>query len=418
MGFGGTGGGSSSIAGATDAAISSPNGGQLLAYNSSLGKWQNKTVASGGSGSTELGEYATFTWDGTTATAIVQADGSAISSGSTPAAVLQAAVTACGNAGGGLVRVTSSAGAIPINQSITMAQFTGLIGSGAWWSQGNVISGTVLVASGSLGSGDAIIKAGTGSTATLGVAIIGMGLDGNNQTMGWHTLNANCPIMLDCVVVNGSPICVWFESSIAPNPLPGGGFGANCLRCIISGSAVAGATVTCVKSSGVGATDGHISDCTFHIRAGGVGADVAGGWVIGGCHLTGTSVTTADVVLNGANSVLVGNYFDTAKAGHNVVINQPFCVVSSNYVLNGGANTLGTSCIQINSLKGTVTNNVLDTNNVGYGITTNGTGAPGGGVVTGNYCSGIACFVDSTGNTVPTTSTNSTYVAGNVFTSS
>lgn len=43
MSFGGSGGGGGSIAGSSDAALSSPANNQVLSYNSGVGKWQNKT---------------------------------------------------------------------------------------------------------------------------------------------------------------------------------------------------------------------------------------------------------------------------------------------------------------------------------------------------------------------------------------
>jgi hypothetical protein len=46
MGFGG-GGGSSSISASTDVALSNPANGQVLTYNSSLGKWQNAASVAG-----------------------------------------------------------------------------------------------------------------------------------------------------------------------------------------------------------------------------------------------------------------------------------------------------------------------------------------------------------------------------------
>lgn len=52
MGFGGSGGGGGSIAGASDAAISGPTNGQVLSYNGTTGKWQN--TAGGGVDTSKL----------------------------------------------------------------------------------------------------------------------------------------------------------------------------------------------------------------------------------------------------------------------------------------------------------------------------------------------------------------------------
>ena len=47
MGFGGSGGGSNgNIAGSTDVALNSVANDQVLAYNTSVSKWQNKTLTS------------------------------------------------------------------------------------------------------------------------------------------------------------------------------------------------------------------------------------------------------------------------------------------------------------------------------------------------------------------------------------
>lgn len=48
MSFGGGGGGSSSISASTDVALSNPADGQVLAYNATLGKWQNAVAPAGG----------------------------------------------------------------------------------------------------------------------------------------------------------------------------------------------------------------------------------------------------------------------------------------------------------------------------------------------------------------------------------
>lgn len=45
MSFGG-GGGSSSISGSTDVALSNPSTGQVLGYNGTIGKWQNVATVS------------------------------------------------------------------------------------------------------------------------------------------------------------------------------------------------------------------------------------------------------------------------------------------------------------------------------------------------------------------------------------
>lgn len=47
MSFGGGGGGSGSIAGSSDAALSSPQDNQVLSYNSTTSKWVNRTISSG-----------------------------------------------------------------------------------------------------------------------------------------------------------------------------------------------------------------------------------------------------------------------------------------------------------------------------------------------------------------------------------
>ena len=51
MSFGGGFGGSSSIAGATDAFMSNPQNGQVISYNSSIAKWNNTTPPAAGSSS-------------------------------------------------------------------------------------------------------------------------------------------------------------------------------------------------------------------------------------------------------------------------------------------------------------------------------------------------------------------------------
>lgn len=48
MGFGGSGSGSGSIAGSSDAALSNPQESQVLAYNATTSKWTNSASAGGG----------------------------------------------------------------------------------------------------------------------------------------------------------------------------------------------------------------------------------------------------------------------------------------------------------------------------------------------------------------------------------
>lgn len=394
--------GGGGIANANDVALNNPADGQMLAYTAALAKWQNYNP-------TPAHCYATFVWDGTTATARKQLDNSLIASGSTPATVLQAAVTAAGNAGGGFVALSS--GTIPISAPIVMPANTGLFGMASVVSNTSspTVNGTVLKASGSLTTTDAIIEVGDSVNTVAGVILINLGLDGNNQAMCWHSINGNCPQLQNCMVINGNPICLWFESTKAPNPFPGGGFGARVIGCSINGGSGGG---TCLKASGTGCTDGIIANCSMNIKSATVGCDVGGGWIIVGSHLTGNTTTTATIILNGANCIVTGNYLDTAKAGYNLVINQPMCAVTGNYILNGSG-TL--HCVQVVSSQCTITGNVLDTNAAGYGIVWNGlfTSLPKG-AFSNNYCSGLDCFVDKNNTTMPATNTATCYIAGNV----
>jgi hypothetical protein len=143
---------------------------------------------------------------------------------------------------------------------------------------------------------------------------------------------------------------------------------------------------------------------------------VAGGWLITGCHITGNLSTTSLVTLNGANSMVVGNYLDTAKSGYCLTLNQPKCVVSGNYILNGQD---GATCIRIQSAKCAITGNVLDTKGGGYGISWNGTASnPPTGSISSNFCIGLQCLVDNSNNAIPSTDTADSYVAGNTASSS
>lgn len=45
MGFGGSGGGSNSVSGATDVALNNPTGSEVLTYDSSSSKWKNSNTA-------------------------------------------------------------------------------------------------------------------------------------------------------------------------------------------------------------------------------------------------------------------------------------------------------------------------------------------------------------------------------------
>lgn len=370
---------------------------------------------------------AAFTWDGLTATARRNdGTGTVISSGSNASTVLNAAIAAVAvGPRGGSVSVFSSAPVIPITAPVRLLDFVGLIGGGAAYTNtiaNQVVGNAVLQATGSgMTTANAVIEtngtsAGSGGHTNQGSSIWGLGIDGNNQSMGWHSINANAPQISKGVVVHGAPYGIWFESDIAPNPLPGGGFAAVVDRVVMHGSSGGGLGVAVIKASGQGATDGHIRGCTMHTSQTPIGCDIGGGWEITGSnHLTGTTTTTALVILNGANSICVGNYLDTAKAGNNIIVNQPKCVVVGNYILNGGATSQANACIQLNSAKGVIQGNFLDTSGVGYGIRHSGVGVPAGGIVAMNHSNGVAngAFIDSAGTPVPATSTASTYVAGN-----
>ena len=56
MGFGGSGGGSGSIAGSSDVALSSPANDQVLTYDSTSAKWVNKAAAGGTGGSVTIAD--------------------------------------------------------------------------------------------------------------------------------------------------------------------------------------------------------------------------------------------------------------------------------------------------------------------------------------------------------------------------
>ena len=63
MGVGGAGsGGSGSISGSTDAALSNPQQSQVLAYNASTSKWTNSAPSGGGNGYVRYVYYTGSSW--------------------------------------------------------------------------------------------------------------------------------------------------------------------------------------------------------------------------------------------------------------------------------------------------------------------------------------------------------------------
>ncbi len=63
MGFGGSGsGGSSSISGSSDAALSNPQQSDVLAYNATTSKWTNSTPSGGGNGYVRYVYYTGSSW--------------------------------------------------------------------------------------------------------------------------------------------------------------------------------------------------------------------------------------------------------------------------------------------------------------------------------------------------------------------
>lgn len=56
MGFGGSGGGSSSIASSTDVALSSPSDSEVLTYDSATAKWKNKAPSGGAGGAVTIAD--------------------------------------------------------------------------------------------------------------------------------------------------------------------------------------------------------------------------------------------------------------------------------------------------------------------------------------------------------------------------
>lgn len=59
MGFGGSGGGSGSVAGSSDVALNNPADSQVLSYNASTSKWKNATITQGGGATAGFVYYTT-----------------------------------------------------------------------------------------------------------------------------------------------------------------------------------------------------------------------------------------------------------------------------------------------------------------------------------------------------------------------
>lgn len=356
-----------------------------------------------------VSEYALIEYDGTTTAARRIADGAVITQGSNAGSVINAALQAASGTGGGIVRL--DAVTIPLTVNITVPARTGLVGHHTYDRHSQTVRGTVLKASG-LASTNAVIRAGVTNAATEGITIEGIAVDGNSQSHTVHTMNCTDLRLVNCTFIRGTDKNVWIESDVAPDD---GGVAANIIGCMIRTTQADG---TGLYTSGVGATDGIITGSRILNNT--VGANLWGGWIMTACHVTGNMSSTANVIASAPQVQLVGNYFDSAGSGSNVVLNSHSHVVVGNQIFNHGDTTHTTVVgIALNGERHTISGNTFrmtDASTAAYGIRKNDNTVPRG-VYVPNFMStdggpGV-CFAKLNGTEMPPTDDANTYIAGN-----
>lgn len=368
---------------------------------------QMQTVTSASEATAQRATYAAVVPSGSSYVARKLSDGTQISTGSNAATVIQAAVDSAVAAGGGLVQL--AAVTYPISTGITLGVRTGLIGQHTYNRHTNTCTGTVLQSNG-LGATAAVVSAGVSGSATEGVLLQNIAVDGNSQSYAVHTVNCTDLRLINCTFLRGTQRCVYIESTISPD---NGGVAANIHGCMIRTTASGG---TGLYIDGTGATDGILT--ASRILNNTVGVRLWGGWIVSGCHITGNTSTTANIEIgSGATQCeIVGNYLDTAGSGSNLVLNGHSHVVTGNQIFNHDATTV--VGIALNGVRNTVTGNTfrMQAATTAYGMqkadNTLPTGVYGPNFMSTDGSAGI-CFAYSNGTAVPSTDTANTWVQGN-----
>lgn len=365
-----------------------------------------------------VSRYAIVEYAGALCAARRVSDGSIISESGDVTAVINAALTDATRKG--VVELDCATVPIAANQQIVPTVGSGLIGRHTYDRHTNAVYGTVLQATGTWTSTNAVIRTGVTGTATEGIVLEGIAVDGASKCHTVHTLNCTDLRIINCTLIRGTDKNVWIESTLSPDD---GGVATKIQGCMIRTTAAGG---TGLYVAGTGATDGILTATTVLNNT--VGIQIWGGWnVTGGCHITGNSSSTANILIgSGATQVqIVGNYLDSAGSGANLVCNGHSHTITSNQIfnhgtaaspatlvvgiaLNGDRNTIGqntfrmTDCITGHGIQ-------KDDNTVtGFG----GTYGPNNMTTDGSTIG--ECFAYANGTAVPATNTGSLWIQGNI----
>lgn len=371
MSFNPGGGGSSTLSGDSDVALSNVANNQVLTYKSGIGKWQNATL-SGVAGAPLV--PAAFVYQSGGQTIAVKQDGTTISSLATTAAnnvtVINAAITAIagngtqtnGGDGGGGGGVQLSAQQYQVNASIVMQYGVSLFGTMTAFDRGGPVynaakattNGTTLKA---VADSIDIIQFGaqtTGSGVHLatnphGAYVSQMQIDGHGQNSitGIHILDTTDPHVFQ-VTVSDCLIGINVDSTQAPNS-------GGTVACKIIQTDLVGCDTGININGSQGGTDGEITSCRL-LNSQVVAINMQkGGWQITQCHFTAGH---QHISATAAGTMISNNYFDTSGSDPQITTATGCVSIVGNYFIPATA----TVSIQMtgNGYRSVVANNTLN----------------------------------------------------------
>lgn len=364
MSFGGGGGGSSSISSSTDVALSNPANGQVLGYNTTLGKWQNQTISSG------TGQQIPdiFVYQSSGNSIAISKSGTVVSSQSTSATnnvtVIQAAIDAVATStstlgAGGAVLIDR--GVWDLSASLNLKYGVSLYGQlGSWhdnWSGANLF-GTILRPTSAVGSG-ATIQCGVAASGTRlatnphGSWIMSLAIDGSNNSAGMGIYWLDCSYTrTQNVFIRNFASGIRFTGNVGQSggPTTGSSLDNMVYDCTISACAYG------IKVDGVASTDGAIRDCRIMSSTTNSINISGGGWQISGGHFTSGSAAP-HLNITAGQFMCYGCYFDSGTSYLAQIYASLGTITNCLFVPSTGVTA--NAMVQLNFGKTTVTNNTF-----------------------------------------------------------
>lgn len=350
------------IENAGDVAMSNPADGDVLAYDSLTDKWRNEPAGSGGS---EL-QSATVVvrpviGNNANITATCREHG-VISTNSTDATVIQAAIDHVSNFAGS----TGHTGGKVLLGAYRYQINAPIMGRPSSWGQNPTIWPVVIEGEGGLNAGNA----GANSSASGGTVLVWTG--GSSPTNGGRTgaiAGAVLNLSEDChgykvkeIVIEGNGVANYAGLSAGRgiewhgvrlrNFVQRGLFVTNgdddtltdpyvqtrIYHCRAENSSGVGFYISNSRA-GKGCTDGRIRDLQANNCAGGSINLSAGGWAVNGGHITMSTSTAPNMIVGSGFTHITNMYFDTCGNNAGLSIENNSVTVSNCFFLMDGKTT-------------------------------------------------------------------------------